>query len=120
MNDQMQAGMAEATRLTREGRLGEATALIRRTFGGVFVPAADTADGPNEPIGAPSRVENEAPQPTAPDPTGPALRRAPKPSGKASRRFRGMLRLPGTAPGAIPDFCPSPVVPTGGRIVERS
>jgi poly(hydroxyalkanoate) depolymerase family esterase len=120
VNDQMQAGMADATRLTREGRLEGATALIRRTLRGAFVPAADTGDGPREPIEAPSRVENEASHPTAPDPTRPALRRAPKPSGKASRRFRGLSRLPGTAPGAVPDFCPPPVVPTGGRFVERS
>jgi hypothetical protein len=50
VNDQMQAGMAEATRLTRERRLEEATALIRRTLRGTFVPAADTGDGPKEPI----------------------------------------------------------------------
>jgi pimeloyl-ACP methyl ester carboxylesterase len=112
--------MADATRLTREGRLEGATALIRRTLRGAFVPAADTGDGPKEPIEAPSRVENEASHPTAPDPTRPALRRAPKPSGKPSRRFRGLSRLPGTAPGAVPDFCPPPVVPTGGRFVERS
>ena len=33
MNDQMQAAMAEATRLTRAGRLAEATTLIQRTLG---------------------------------------------------------------------------------------
>jgi poly(hydroxyalkanoate) depolymerase family esterase len=38
MNDQMQAAMAEATRLTRAGRLKEATALIQRTLGGVSAP----------------------------------------------------------------------------------
>ena len=31
MRDQMQTGMAEATRLTREGRLDEVTAVIQRT-----------------------------------------------------------------------------------------
>ena len=35
--------MAEATRLTREGRLAEATALIQRTLGG---PAGGAVDGP--------------------------------------------------------------------------
>jgi poly(hydroxyalkanoate) depolymerase family esterase len=33
MNDRMRAGMAEATRLTRAGRLAEATALIQRMLG---------------------------------------------------------------------------------------
>jgi poly(hydroxyalkanoate) depolymerase family esterase len=34
MNDKMQDGMAEATRLTRAGRLTEATAIIQRMLGG--------------------------------------------------------------------------------------
>ncbi len=34
MSDQMQDGMAEATRLVRQGRLNEATAVIQRTLGG--------------------------------------------------------------------------------------
>jgi poly(hydroxyalkanoate) depolymerase family esterase len=37
MNDRMQAGMAEATRLTRAGRLAEATALILRTLGSAHI-----------------------------------------------------------------------------------
>jgi poly(hydroxyalkanoate) depolymerase family esterase len=38
MHDQMQAGMAEATRLTHEGRLAEATAVIQRALGGTYIP----------------------------------------------------------------------------------
>ena len=38
MNDSTYAGMVEATRLTREGRLAEATALIQREPGGMPVP----------------------------------------------------------------------------------
>src|SRR6266516_4800082 len=50
-NDPMQAGMAEATRLVRAGRLAEATALIQRTLGSVpvsnvSVVYADRADAP--------------------------------------------------------------------------
>src|SRR3989441_10746281 len=50
-NDRMQAGMAEATRLVRAGRLAEATALIQRTLGSVpvsnvSVVDADRADAP--------------------------------------------------------------------------
>ena len=50
MNDQMQAAMAEATRLTRAGRLAEATALIQRTLGGMSAPARRSthADVPDE------------------------------------------------------------------------
>lgn len=35
MNNHMQDGMAEATRLMQEGRLAEATAIIQRTLGKV-------------------------------------------------------------------------------------
>ena len=38
MNDHMQAGMAEATRLTRAGRLVEATRIIQRTLKGEPAP----------------------------------------------------------------------------------
>ncbi len=40
MNDQMHPGIAEATRLTQQGRLDEATAAIQRALGGTFAPAA--------------------------------------------------------------------------------
>jgi poly(hydroxyalkanoate) depolymerase family esterase len=50
-NDRMQAGMVEATRHVRAGRLAEATALIQRTLGSVpvsnvSVVDADRADAP--------------------------------------------------------------------------
>ena len=50
MNDHMQTAMAEATRLTRAGRLAEATILIQRTLGGMSAPArrSTRADVPNE------------------------------------------------------------------------
>ena len=41
----MQEGMAEATRLTRAGRLEEATALIQRTLGGGISPGAFAPPG---------------------------------------------------------------------------
>src|SRR5437588_8225677 len=43
MNDDMQAGMAEATRLTLAGRLAEATAAIQRALGTVAAPDVDAA-----------------------------------------------------------------------------
>ncbi len=66
MNDQMQAAMAEATRLTRAGRLAEATALIQRTLGGISTPIGrfTRADVPNE---AGVRVVEVTP--TLPEPT---------------------------------------------------
>jgi len=50
MNDHVQAAMAEATRLTREGRLTEAAALIQRTLGGMSAPIArfTSAGVPND------------------------------------------------------------------------
>jgi poly(hydroxyalkanoate) depolymerase family esterase len=52
MNDHMQAAMAEATHLTRAGRLAEATALIQRTLGDMSAPArrSTRADVPNEAV----------------------------------------------------------------------
>jgi len=48
MNDRIQAGMAEATRLTRAGHLAEATALIQRTLAGVSAVEPSRADAPIE------------------------------------------------------------------------
>src|SRR6266480_471313 len=66
MNDQMQAAMAEATRLTRTGRLAEATVLIQRTLGGISTPIErfTRADVSNE---AGVRVVEVTP--TLPEPT---------------------------------------------------
>ena len=44
MNHGLQSEMLEATRLTRAGRLTEATALLQRVLRGDTVP--DTASGP--------------------------------------------------------------------------
>ena len=121
MSDLMQDGMAEATRLTREGRLTEATAVIQRALGGRFAPetSPDTPGGTDEPIERARRAVNEAPQPTAPPQSGPAgrgLRRAPG----SSRGFRGVSLSPGTMPGATAGLPTSPTIAAGGRFVERS
>jgi hypothetical protein len=62
MNDQMHTGIAEATRLTQQGRLDEATAAIQRAVGGTFAPAAQEGPGDtNEPIEVISRLVRETP-----------------------------------------------------------
>jgi hypothetical protein len=62
MNDQMHTGIAEATRLTQQGRLDEATAAIQRALGGTFAPAAQEGPGDtNEPIEVISRLVRETP-----------------------------------------------------------
>jgi poly(hydroxyalkanoate) depolymerase family esterase len=126
MSDQMQAGMEEATRLTREGRLAEATAVIQRTLGGTFSSTAspDGLSSADEPMEAPFHVVYRAPQPKAPsrpDRTNKhALRRAPRPP----RRHRGEPpwsgNVSGDVSGATVDLPEPAVVPArGGRFVER-
>ena len=119
MRDQLQASMEEATRLTREGRLAEATSLIQRTLGGRLAPEA-SPDAPSvaEPIETARHAANEAGQTSAtsqPGPTKHGLRRAPGPP----RRFHGMPRpsVPGTTPGAATGPA---VVSAGGQFIERS
>jgi hypothetical protein len=75
MRDQMNSGISEATRLTREGRLAEATALIQRTLGGTFAQApSDGPDGAEEPIETARRAVNQTAQPGS---IKNALRRVP-------------------------------------------
>jgi hypothetical protein len=58
----MQNGMAEATRLTQQGRLEEATAAIQRALGGTFAPAAQEDPGnTSEPIEVISRLLRDSP-----------------------------------------------------------
>ncbi|MBD0353869.1 MAG: PHB depolymerase family esterase [Rubrobacteraceae bacterium] len=118
MGYEMQSGMAEAVRLTREGRLAEATDVIQRALRGESSSAS--SDEGDVPMETTSRV-NEAPGPTAPPQPGPtdrALRRAPKPP----RRFRGAPSRGGVVPGIVPgtvEGAPT-IVPAGGSFVERS
>ncbi len=91
MNDQMQAAMAEATRLTRAGRLAEATALIQRTLGGMPA-AAGRSTRAASPLEAEVRVVEETPQTpsTTHHPTGYRQPRRPdviSPSTQPGSRF---------------------------------
>src|SRR4028118_26572 len=58
INENMQARMAEATRLTQEGRLNEATAILQSALGNNVPPAGPNpgADGFNAPIDVTSRL----------------------------------------------------------------
>ena len=129
MRDQMQAGMAEATRLTHEGRLTEATAAIQRALGGTFAPAAsEGSGGADESNEATFRVVDEI--------SRPALTKCRRAAGRGSggvtrpapeQPLQRFLDLPGLSnglsgimPGAV-EGPPAPaVVPAGGRFVERS
>jgi poly(hydroxyalkanoate) depolymerase family esterase len=114
VNDQMHRGMAEATRLTRQGHLEEATAAIQRALGGKLFPASSPggAGDTDVPIDVTSRLVRETPQ-------GPAVgnRNAVRGADSAARATpRQTLRTPGMAAGRVK----SVGVPEGGRFVERS
>lgn len=127
MSNLLGDGMAEAMRLTREGRLNEATALIQRALGGGLAP--ETASGET---GETTQRASDGDQgnsiPTLPDGGGRGLRPAPKPP----RQFRGMQDLPAGLSGGLPSglsvampgmagaSAPEVVVPDGARFVERS
>ncbi len=98
MDDTMHAAMAEATRLTRAGRLTGATAIIQRTLRGGWAPEAASsaaAGGVDEPIDATFSVVDE--------PAAPAGASAPGPAGRGR-----VIALP-----PPPDVEPSP--PRAGR-----
>jgi poly(hydroxyalkanoate) depolymerase family esterase len=119
MNDQMHTGIAEATRLTQQGRLEEATAAIQRALGGTFAPAAQEGPGDtNEPIEVTSRLVRETPQ-------GPAegWRTAVRRPGAAAWTTPGptLLTRGGQLPrGTKAGKVASASVPEGGCFVERS
>src|SRR5215212_4616330 len=75
VNDQMQGGIAEATRLTQQGRLDEATAAIQRALGGTFVPTRRPEGSGDGPIDVTSRIVRRAQQ--GPTEAGHATRRRP-------------------------------------------
>jgi poly(hydroxyalkanoate) depolymerase family esterase len=117
MNDQMQNGMAEATRLTQQGRLDEATAAIQRALGGMAPVASPVRPGgADEPIEVISRLMKKSPQGPAEglrtSGWGAATQAPPGPT----LRSRGVQRPPGMATGRSA----SVVVPEGARFLERS
>ncbi len=120
MNEQMQSGMAEATRLTQQGRLDEATAAIQRALGGTFVPAkgpgtSGDADGP---IDVTSRIVKEVRQGSAAGRRtagrGPGAATWPTP--QPNLLTRGVANPPGMTVGRAA----SADVPEGARFLEGS
>jgi poly(hydroxyalkanoate) depolymerase family esterase len=120
MNNPFNSGMMEAVRLTREGRLDEATARIQQALGG----AQDVIDVVEEPAGQASRVQEEAPPAEPFSPVREGFRRPPA----QPRGFRGMTppsglqipNMPLTMPGSPGSVVSPVVVPEGARFLERS
>jgi poly(hydroxyalkanoate) depolymerase family esterase len=124
MNDQMQNGMAEATRLTQQGRLEEATAAIQRSLGGTFVPAREpgSSGGANSPIDVTSWVVKKSHQGLAGGRSGTlrgpdaAAWTTPPPN----LLSRGAASMSGSKLGSKLGGASSPGVPDGARFVDGS
>ncbi|HET7479074.1 MAG TPA: PHB depolymerase family esterase [Rubrobacteraceae bacterium] len=121
MSNPIQDGMAEATRLTREGKLAEATALIQRALGGGFTGgstgATDTSSNFGDPLQAILHAINEDPRSATAsqqDQDTQTLRPAPR-HARPHRTSRGMPRSPGTL---TVEPLGTPTEP--GRFIERS
>ena len=118
MNDQMQNGMAEATRLTQQGRLTEATAAIQRSLGGTSFPPGGSGGTDEGPIDVTSRVVKKASQGPAASRFG-TLRRpstAARSTPQPNPPTRGMAGMPGTKAGSASSVS----VPSGARFVDGS
>ena len=106
----MQNGMAEATRLTQQGRLEEATAAIQRSLGWTSFPVGGSKGTGDGPIDITSRVVKRASQGPADGRFG-ALRRpntAARSTPQPNPLTRGMAGMVGTkarsaSPASVPD-----------------
>src|SRR5215210_7030359 len=117
MNDQMQSGMAEATRLTQQGRLDEATAAIQRALGGTFVPTKEPGGSDEGAIDVTSRIVKE-------------IRRGPAAGGRTVGRRPGAATWPTPQPNLLTRGVANPSgmtvggasadVPEGARFLEGS
>lgn len=122
MRDQFQGGMAEATRLTREGRLAEATALIQRTLGGGHVSAPKDTGDFDEPMDKVFRLFDESPQDTKKSRCKPGRGGDAGPTRSPRQTRRGTSRPPlimPDAPSTENVDGPAVVAPKGG-FLERS
>ncbi len=127
MLDQLQAAMAEATRLTRAGQLAEATALIQRTLGNQTT-SASPAPGPGpaaDPARAQLRVVDAPSAPTVPPGSGtgprPGAATVAEPRGRIAKPVRSPHRLRPTGPARPTPPDPAAVVAAaGGRWVAAA
>jgi len=95
--------MQEATRLTRAGRLGEATALLRRVLGGA--PSAAPAPAPRRRAARPPVIDHDpAPEPQPEQPS-------------TTRRWLNLMRGKSAPPEAVRAMAPG-AVPAGARFIE--
>lgn len=105
MNDRMQAGMAEARRLVRAGRLAEATAMIQRTLGSVPAPHLSVPGSADAPIASALPVLDD-PSPATETPAGGVARSLQRGGEAAAARLAAALstlspqtrRFPGSMP----------------------
>ena len=118
MNEQMQSGMAEATRLTQQGRLDEATAAIQRALGGTFSPAKGPGGSDDEPIDVPSRVTRRTQR--GPSEGGHATRHRPNAATRPAPAPNPLNRGVGTPPGLAVGRATAATVPDGARFVQGS
>src|SRR5258707_1506445 len=107
MNDSMQAGMAEATRLMRAGRLAEATAMIQRTLGRVPAPNVSVVDANSAgaPIASALPVRDDSSPATEPSGEGMARNRRIGGDALAARLAAAVSALSPEArrfPGSMP------------------
>jgi poly(hydroxyalkanoate) depolymerase family esterase len=121
MNDKMLAGMLEATRQTRAGRLNEATATIQRVLRSGYAP--DAANAPSEPAAdAPIEGQFRVIETSSTAPTRADVAEAPAPKrpsqGVGHPRWRGFA-LPAARPRPAPVHAPD-VIPEGGRFITGS
>jgi len=136
MNDRMQAGIAEATRLTRAGRVLEATAVIQQTLREAFPTSGTTVapsrttvtpEGPDAPIDAEFRVVDETP-PSTPSRLGaasslgvPPLFERFRPPTLSNIPFPNRVRHPEngyTSPGKTRTVPPDEATRVNGRFLD--
>jgi poly(hydroxyalkanoate) depolymerase family esterase len=106
MSNLLQKSMPEATRLTKEGRLAEATAAIQRALGGISTPVVSEdkggTQGPTETTGRPLEGATRSPGSTNSHRIEEALRGTLRPS----RQYRSVPHLPAGLP-SLPNGLPN-------------
>jgi poly(hydroxyalkanoate) depolymerase family esterase len=118
--------MIEATRLTREGRLAEASALLRRALGGA--PGSEAARASPAPAASPTGragriidIEPTTGEPVGPQPAPPAGERAAPAGASFLSDLLGQLTGGLTADfGGLMNRTPPDAVPQGARFADGS